>query len=194
MLLSRWTERIRGETLKRLRPSNTKTNHLEGSSSTAHEVSDQTLIEVIKGNGKLVPQVVKIWVERWFSSGQCCLRQFKACGTKYHIKGDLLEEIDVDDVVAPVVSVLSFGKIETDIGILLHIISQTRYFGQLDLSAIFGLFTLVIILVSGSNLTCRLVVPALNAEMEARAIMMLIIVSGDGNNFLRFILSECCKS
>lgn len=47
-----------------------------------------------------------------------------------------------------VVSVLSFGQIETEIGILLHIISQTRYFGQLDVAITFSAFLSAIYFVS----------------------------------------------
>ncbi|XP_022155696.1 sister-chromatid cohesion protein 3 isoform X2 [Momordica charantia] len=105
------------EDIEEARPPKTKRNRLEGTSSAAHKVSDQNLIEVIKGNGKLIPQVVKLWVERYEKDPKDSIVElltmlFKACGTKYHIKGDFLEETDVDDVVVALVNLAKKGEVE----------------------------------------------------------------------------------
>ncbi|KAG6588517.1 Sister-chromatid cohesion protein 3, partial [Cucurbita argyrosperma subsp. sororia] len=98
-------------------PPKTKRSRLESTSSAVDEVSDQSLIEVIKGNGKLIPQVVKLWVERYEKDPKASMVEllamlFEACGTKYHIKGDFLEETDVDDVVVALVNLAKRGEVE----------------------------------------------------------------------------------
>ncbi|XP_038879338.1 sister-chromatid cohesion protein 3 [Benincasa hispida] len=105
------------ENFEEARAPKTKRHRLEGTSSAAHEVSDQSLIDVIKGNGKLIPQVVKLWVERYENDPKTSMVEllsmlFEACGTKYHIKGDFLEETDVDDVVVALVNLAKRGEVE----------------------------------------------------------------------------------
>ncbi|GAV79062.1 STAG domain-containing protein [Cephalotus follicularis] len=78
---------------------------------------DQSLIEVIKGNGKLIPEAVKLWVERYEKNPKAALVEllsmlFEACGAKYHIKEELLDETDVDDVVVALVNFARKGEVE----------------------------------------------------------------------------------
>ncbi|XP_027352441.1 sister-chromatid cohesion protein 3 isoform X2 [Abrus precatorius] len=89
----------------------------EGTSSVAHKLSDQTLIEVVKGNGKLIPHVVKFWVERYEKDPKPSMVElltmlFEACGAKYYDKSDLLDEVDVDDVVVALVNCAKRGEVE----------------------------------------------------------------------------------
>ncbi|KAK7337377.1 hypothetical protein VNO77_17946 [Canavalia gladiata] len=89
----------------------------EGTSSVAPKPSDQTLIEVIKGNGRLIPHVVKLWVERYEHDPKPAMVElltmlFEACGAKYYDKSDLLDETDVDDVVVALVNCAKRGEVE----------------------------------------------------------------------------------
>ncbi|CAL9237342.1 unnamed protein product [Arabidopsis halleri] len=77
----------------------------------------QNLIEVVKGNGDLISKAVKIWVERYEHSPRLATTEllsmlFEACGAKYSIKEDLLDETDVDDVVVALVHLARTGEIE----------------------------------------------------------------------------------
>uniref|UniRef100_A0A2C9WMV5 SCD domain-containing protein n=1 Tax=Manihot esculenta TaxID=3983 RepID=A0A2C9WMV5_MANES len=79
--------------------------------------SDQTLIEVIKGNGKQIPQVVKLWVEHYEKDPKPAMVElltmlFEACGAKFYIKEELLDETDVDDVVVALVNLARKGEVE----------------------------------------------------------------------------------
>lgn len=93
-----------------------KRNRTEGS-STAAKKFDQSLIEVIKGNGKLIPQVVKLWVEQYEKDPKPAMVEllmmlFEACGAKYHLREELLDETDVDDVVVALVNLARRGEAE----------------------------------------------------------------------------------
>lgn len=99
------------------RPRAKRNRAHEGTSVSAHEATDQSLIEVIKGNGKLIPQVVKLWIERYEKDRKLAMVElltmlFEACGAKYYIKGDFLDETDVDDVVVALVSLARRGEVE----------------------------------------------------------------------------------
>ncbi|PSS06426.1 Sister-chromatid cohesion protein [Actinidia chinensis var. chinensis] len=88
----------------------------EGASAVARK-DDQSLIEVIKGNGKLIPQVVKFWVERYEKDPKPAMVElltmlFEACGAKYHIREEFLDETDVDDVVVALVNLARNGEVE----------------------------------------------------------------------------------
>ncbi|XP_010518519.1 PREDICTED: sister-chromatid cohesion protein 3 isoform X1 [Camelina sativa] len=77
----------------------------------------QNLIEVVKGNGDLIPKAVKIWVERYEVSPRLATTEllsmlFEACGAKYSIKEELLDETDVDDVVVALVNLARAGECE----------------------------------------------------------------------------------
>ncbi|XP_061366461.1 sister-chromatid cohesion protein 3 [Gastrolobium bilobum] len=89
----------------------------EGTSSFAHKPSDQSLIEVIKGNNKLIPHMVKLWVERYEKDPKPAMVElltmlFEACGAKYYDKSDLVDETDVDDVVVALVNCAKRGEVE----------------------------------------------------------------------------------
>ncbi|KAK7284692.1 hypothetical protein RJT34_19442 [Clitoria ternatea] len=89
----------------------------EGTSSVAHIPSDQTLIQIIRGNAKLIPHVVKHWVECYEMDPKPAMVElltmlFEACGAKYYDKSDLLDEIDVDDVVVALVNCAKRGEVE----------------------------------------------------------------------------------
>ncbi|CAL0326664.1 unnamed protein product [Lupinus luteus] len=67
------------------------------------------VIEAIKGNDKLIPHVVKLWVERYEMEPKPAMDElltmlFQACGAKDYNKGDLVDENDVDDVVVALVN------------------------------------------------------------------------------------------
>ncbi|KAJ6334183.1 hypothetical protein OIU78_011150 [Salix suchowensis] len=69
---------------------------------------DQSLIDVVKGNETQIHQAVKLWVERYEKDSKLAMVElltmlFEACGAKYSIKKELLDETDVDDVVVALV-------------------------------------------------------------------------------------------
>ncbi|XP_059437429.1 sister-chromatid cohesion protein 3 [Corylus avellana] len=99
------------------RPGAKRNRAYEGTSGSAHKATDQSLIEVIKSNGKLIPQAVKLWVERYEKDRKPAMVElltilFEACGAKYYIKGDFLDETDVDDVVVALVNLARRGEVE----------------------------------------------------------------------------------
>lgn len=82
---------------------------------------DPSLIDVIKYQGKLVPQAAKNWVERYESDTKAALTElltmlFEACGVKYQADEGPLDEIDVDDVVVSLVNQAKDGNIEDYLG------------------------------------------------------------------------------
>ncbi|KAJ4968916.1 hypothetical protein NE237_015617 [Protea cynaroides] len=96
-------------------PKARKKRTVEGSTVTFK--ADQSLIEVIKNNGKLIPQAVKHWVERYESDPKHAMVEllmmlFGACGAKYQLREDFLDETDVDDVVVALVNLARRGEIE----------------------------------------------------------------------------------
>lgn len=98
-------------------PPKPKRNRVTEGSSAAPNLSDQSLIEVIKGNGKSIPHVVKFWVEQYEKNPKPAMVEllkmlFEACGAKYQFKGDFLEETDVDDVVVSLVKLAEIGEVE----------------------------------------------------------------------------------
>ncbi|KAB1203030.1 Sister-chromatid cohesion protein 3 [Morella rubra] len=99
------------------RPRGKRNRASEGTAGSAHNASHLSLIEVIKGNGKLIPQVVKLWVERYEKDPKPAMVElltmlFEACGAKYCIKGEFLDETDVDDVVVALVNLARKGEVE----------------------------------------------------------------------------------
>ncbi|KAJ9171896.1 hypothetical protein P3X46_015198 [Hevea brasiliensis] len=79
--------------------------------------SDQSLIEGIKGSGKQIPQMVKLWVEHYEKDPKLAIVElltmlFEACGAKFYIKEELLDETDVDDVVVALVNLARKGEVE----------------------------------------------------------------------------------
>lgn len=90
------------------RPRANKRNRPTTEEASASAGTNHTLIEVIKGNGKHIPQVVKIWVEKYEKDPKPAMVEllmmlFEACGAKYRIQGEFLDETDVDDVVVDLV-------------------------------------------------------------------------------------------
>ncbi|XXG54284.1 hypothetical protein AAC387_Pa03g2208 [Persea americana] len=83
------------------------------------ENNEQSLIDVIKYNGKLITpaSAVKRWFERYESNSKSALVEllmmlFEACGTKYQLKADTLDETNVDDVVVALVNYARKGQVE----------------------------------------------------------------------------------
>ncbi|WCJ21441.1 Cohesin subunit SA-3 [Euphorbia peplus] len=84
--------------------------------SEPHELP-KNLIDVVKGNGKQIPQAVKVWVERYEKDPKPAMVElltmlFEACGAKFYIKEELLDETDVDDVVVALVNLARQGEVE----------------------------------------------------------------------------------
>ncbi|KAG5252070.1 sister-chromatid cohesion protein [Salix suchowensis] len=78
---------------------------------------DQSLIDVVKGNETQIHQAVKLWVERYEKDSKLAMVElltmlFEACGAKYSIKKELLDETDVDDVVVALVHLARSGEVE----------------------------------------------------------------------------------
>ncbi|CAK9185210.1 unnamed protein product [Ilex paraguariensis] len=95
----------------------TKRNRATESATVASRKTDQSLIEVIKGNGKQIPQVVNIWVEQYEKDPKPAMVEllmmlFEACGAKYRIQEEFLDETDVDDVVVALVNLARKGEVE----------------------------------------------------------------------------------
>ncbi|KAK4558523.1 hypothetical protein RGQ29_008026 [Quercus rubra] len=105
------------EDFEELRPKSKRSRASEGTSASAHKANDLSLIEAVKGNGKFIPQVVKLWVERYEKAPKPAMVEllmmlFEACGAKYHIKEEFLDETDVDDVVVALVNLARTGEVE----------------------------------------------------------------------------------
>ncbi|PIA39433.1 hypothetical protein AQUCO_02600110v1 [Aquilegia coerulea] len=87
------------------------------SESTITHNNNLSLIEVVKSNGKLISHVVKLWVERYEKNPKSAMVEllmmlFEACGAKYILNEDTLDEIDVDDVVVALVELARKGEVE----------------------------------------------------------------------------------
>ncbi|KAK4482229.1 hypothetical protein RD792_009375 [Penstemon davidsonii] len=77
----------------------------------------KTTEETIKGDGKEIPDVVKRWVERYERTQKPALAElltvlFEACGAKYHLQEESIDETDVDDVVVSLVNMARRGEVE----------------------------------------------------------------------------------
>ncbi|XP_021279482.1 sister-chromatid cohesion protein 3 [Herrania umbratica] len=84
---------------------------------TSDAPTGERLIEVIKGDGKRIPEAVKCWVERYEKNPKPAMVEllmmlFEACGAKYYIKEEFLDETDVDDVVVALVNLARKGEVE----------------------------------------------------------------------------------
>ncbi|KAK1277265.1 hypothetical protein QJS04_geneDACA003332 [Acorus gramineus] len=78
---------------------------------------DQSLIDVIKYNGKLIQSAVKRWVERYERDSKSAMAEllmtlFEACGAKFQLDAGSLDETDVDDVVVSLVNLSKNGDVE----------------------------------------------------------------------------------
>ncbi|KAK9067654.1 hypothetical protein SSX86_011765 [Deinandra increscens subsp. villosa] len=101
--------------VRRRKPNRNRT--AERPPPTAPAIGFENLIEVIKSNGKLIPQVVKVWVEQFEKDPKPAMVElltmlFEACGAKYRIQGEFLDETNVDDVVVALVNLAAQGQIE----------------------------------------------------------------------------------
>ncbi|XP_042517338.1 sister-chromatid cohesion protein 3 [Macadamia integrifolia] len=111
-------ERGSGDGTEDFEVAGPKTKKRRASGGTSGSVkADQSLIEVVKGNGKVIPQAVKHWVERYESDPKPAMVElmmmlFEACGAKYQLREDFLDETDVDDVVVALVNLARRGEIE----------------------------------------------------------------------------------
>ncbi|XP_022758099.1 sister-chromatid cohesion protein 3-like [Durio zibethinus] len=99
-----------------IRPK-TKRNRFAEGTSDAPNRADEILIEVIKGEGKHISQAVKCWVERYEKNPKPAMVEllmmlFEACGAKYYIKEEFLDETDVDDVVVALVNLARKGEVQ----------------------------------------------------------------------------------
>ncbi|KAG4120112.1 hypothetical protein ERO13_D11G123600v2 [Gossypium hirsutum] len=99
-----------------IRPKTKRPRPAEGTSDVPNR-SEERLIEVIKGNGKHISQAVKQWVERYEKNPKPAMVEllmmlFEACGAKYYIREEYLDETDVDDVVVALVNLARKGEIE----------------------------------------------------------------------------------
>ncbi|KAL6564273.1 peptidyl-prolyl cis-trans isomerase precursor [Orobanche minor] len=86
-------------------------------SAAAGRNSSRRLTEVIKGNGKEIPDVVNQWVEQYernqkFAMAELLTMLFEACGAKYVLQEEDVDETDVDDVVVALVDMARKGEIE----------------------------------------------------------------------------------
>ncbi|KAE8699497.1 hypothetical protein F3Y22_tig00110577pilonHSYRG00032 [Hibiscus syriacus] len=91
-----------------IRPKTKRHRTAEGTSDIPNR-SEERLIEVIKGDGKHISRAVKHWVERYERNPKPAMVEllmmlFEACGAKYYIKEEFLDETDVDDVVVALVN------------------------------------------------------------------------------------------
>ncbi|KAG1326333.1 hypothetical protein COCNU_01G002670 [Cocos nucifera] len=78
---------------------------------------DQSLIDIIKSNGKLINHAVKQWVERYEADPKSAMVEilmmlFEACGAKYQLDAGSLDETNVDDVVVALVELAKNGEVE----------------------------------------------------------------------------------
>lgn len=105
------------EDFEETRPKGSKRTRVTGEASVPEPGSYNSLIEVIKGNGKYIPRVVKLWVESYEKDPKPAMVElltmlFEACGAKYRIQGEFLDETDVDDVVVDLVKLARDGEVE----------------------------------------------------------------------------------
>ncbi|XP_038682108.1 sister-chromatid cohesion protein 3 isoform X2 [Tripterygium wilfordii] len=99
-----------------VRPKAKRNRASEGTYGPAHGAA-LSLMEVIKGNGKVIPQTIKLWVEQYEKDPKPAMAElltmlFEACGAKFYIGGDTLDETDVDDVVVALVNLARRGEVE----------------------------------------------------------------------------------
>ncbi|KAH6766345.1 sister-chromatid cohesion protein 3 [Perilla frutescens var. hirtella] len=92
---------------------------IEGASTSAAagRKADLSLIDVLKGEGKEIPEVVKRWVEHYERNQKSAMAElltmlFEACGAKYRIPEENIDETDVDDVVVGLVNMAKRAEVE----------------------------------------------------------------------------------
>uniref|UniRef100_A0A0E0HAK8 Cohesin subunit SA-3 n=1 Tax=Oryza nivara TaxID=4536 RepID=A0A0E0HAK8_ORYNI len=87
------------------------------SAAAAAALEDQTLIDIIKHNGRLISHAVKKLVEDYESDPKSVMFQilamlFEACGARHNFYADYLYEADVDGVVFSLVELAKKGMVE----------------------------------------------------------------------------------
>ncbi|XP_068663585.1 LOW QUALITY PROTEIN: sister-chromatid cohesion protein 3 [Aristolochia californica] len=85
--------------------------------TSLRKTTEQSLIEIIKGNGKLIPNAVKAWVERYEDNSKSATVEllttlFESCGAKYQLDEASLDETSVDDVVLVLVGLAKNGEVD----------------------------------------------------------------------------------
>ncbi|KAF5785128.1 putative armadillo-like helical, stromalin conservative domain, cohesin subunit Scc3/SA [Helianthus annuus] len=101
--------------VRRRKPNKNRTG--EAVPAATVPIGFENLIEVVKMNGKHIPQAVKAWVEQYEKDPKPAIVElltmlFEACGATYRIQGEFLDETNVDDVVVALVNLAAQGKIE----------------------------------------------------------------------------------
>ncbi|EPS59370.1 hypothetical protein M569_15437, partial [Genlisea aurea] len=96
-----------------------KSKATEGGSTSAAAARRTNLswIEVIKGDTKEIPGVVKYWVEKYERNRKSVIAElltllFQACGAKYRLQEEDIDEANVDDVVVALVKMARRGDVE----------------------------------------------------------------------------------
>ncbi|KAG9457523.1 hypothetical protein H6P81_002031 [Aristolochia fimbriata] len=85
--------------------------------TSSRRTTEQSLFEIIKSNGKLIPNAVKAWVERYENNSKSATVEllttlFESCGAKYQLDEASLDEISVDDVVLALVGLAKNGEVD----------------------------------------------------------------------------------
>ncbi|XP_041994459.1 sister-chromatid cohesion protein 3-like isoform X2 [Salvia splendens] len=101
----------------RPKPKRNRPNEGASTSAAASRKADLSLTDVIKGDGKEIPEVVKRWVEHYERNQKSAMAElltmlFEACGAKHSILEENIEETDVDDVVVALVNMAKRGEVE----------------------------------------------------------------------------------
>ncbi|KAL7112780.1 hypothetical protein ACP275_04G023100 [Erythranthe tilingii] len=101
----------------RRKPKRNKATEGASTSAAAARKADSSLIEVVKGDGKEIPDVVKRWVEHYDKNQKSATADllsmlFEACGAKYCLQEEDIDMTDVDDVVVALVNMARRGEIE----------------------------------------------------------------------------------
>ncbi|KAJ7977482.1 sister-chromatid cohesion protein 3 [Quillaja saponaria] len=106
------------------RPKAKRSRAAEGTSGAANKPTDHSLIEIIKGHGKIIPQAVKHWVEHYEQDPKPAMVEllttlFESIPRRgSHVeqsiisKEKFLDEVDVDDVVVALVNLARRGEVE----------------------------------------------------------------------------------
>jgi len=98
-------------------PKSKRNRANKGTARATLKPTDQTLFETIKGNRKLIPHAVKLWIESYEKDPISAMVElltmlFDVCGAKFHDKRVLMHEINVDDVVVALVNYAKNGEVE----------------------------------------------------------------------------------
>ncbi|KAJ4773048.1 Cohesin subunit SA-3 [Rhynchospora pubera] len=95
-----------------------KTKRKRGAAArTAGWRDDQPLIDAIKHNRKVISRAVKKWVEKYEADPKSALIDllmmlFEACGAKYRLDLEIIDDVSVDDVVMSLVDLARNGLVE----------------------------------------------------------------------------------